>query len=189
MPPKHLLLTGYRGCGKSAVGNRLSQSLSLDLIDTDLAIESTAGKTIAEIFAESGQEGFRILESNQIASLVLLTQPTIISLGGGAILRPENRQRIRGLGNTVWLQATPDTIHDRVANDSSTQTRRPKLSQLGDLDEIRSILEVRTPLYQEVADLVVSTDGRTTDEVAHIVAQWYRSLPRAKGDGVLYGTR
>ena len=177
MPPKHLLLTGYRGCGKSAIGQLLSQLLSRDLIDTDLAIESAAGKTIAEIFTELGHEGFRDLESDQIASLVSITQPVIISLGGGAILRPENRQRIRSLGKTVWLQATPKTIHDRVANDRSTQTRRPKLSQLGDLEEIRSILEVRMPLYQEVADLVVSTDGRTTDEVACIVAEWIRSLP------------
>ena len=177
MLSKHLLLTGYRGCGKSAVGNLLSQLLSRDLIDTDLAIELAANKTIAEIFTESGQDRFRDLESNQIASLVLLTQPMIISLGGGAILRPENRQLIRNLGKTVWLQATPDTIHDRVSKDGSTQTRRPKLSQLGDLEEIRSILEVRTPLYEEVADLVVSTDCRTTDEVARIVAEWVRSLP------------
>ncbi len=177
MTPKHLLLTGYRGCGKTAVGQLLSQLLSRDLIDTDLAIEFATGKTIAEIFTELGQEGFRDLESDQIASLVLLIQPSIISLGGGAVLRPENRQRIRSLGKTVWLQATPDTIHDRVANDVSTQMRRPKLSQLGDLDEIRSILEERVPLYREVADLAVSTDSRTMEEVASIVAEWVRSLP------------
>ena len=177
MTPKHLLLTGYRGCGKSAVGQLLSQLLARDLIDTDLAIESAAGKTIAEIFTELGQVGFRNLESDQIASLASLNQPAIISLGGGAILRPENRQRIRSLGKTVWLQATPDTIHDRVANDRSTQMRRPKLSPLGDLDEIRSILEERMPLYREVADLTVSTDSRTMDEVASIVADWVRTLP------------
>ena len=103
--------------------------------------------------------------------------PAVISLGGGAILRPENREWIRNLGKTVWLQAEPDTIHVRIAEDESTKARRPKLSQLGDLEEIRSILEVRVPLYQEVSDLAVSTDGRTMDEVAATIADWYRNIP------------
>jgi len=177
MPQKHLLLTGYRGCGKSVIGQRLSLTLSRDFIDTDIAIESAAGKSIAEIFEDVGQEGFRDLESQVIASLKSLPMPAVISLGGGAILRPENRDWIRDLGKTVWLQAAPDTIHVRIAEDTSTKARRPKLSQLGDLEEIRSILEIRVPLYQEVSDLAVSTDGRTMDEVAAIIVDWYRSIP------------
>lgn len=177
MPQKHLLLTGYRGCGKSVVGQRLSMALSRDFIDTDTAIESAAGKSIAEIFEDVGQEGFRDLESQQIANLITLSMPAVISLGGGSILRPENREWIRKLGRTVWLQAEPDTIRVRIADDASTKSRRPKLSQLGDLEEIRSILEVRVPLYQEVSDLAVSTDGRTMDEVAATIADWYRNIP------------
>jgi len=177
MPQKHLLLTGYRGCGKSVIGQRLSLTLSRDFIDTDVSIESAAGKSIAEIFEDVGQEGFRDLESQQIASLKSLSMPAVISLGGGAILRPENREWIRNLGKTVWLQAAPDTIHVRIAEDASTKARRPKLSQLGDLEEIRSILEIRVPLYQEVADLAVSTDGRTMDEVSTIITDWYRNIP------------
>ena len=177
MPQKHLLLTGYRGCGKSAIGQRLALKLSLDFIDTDLSIESAAGKSIAEIFEDIGQEGFRDLESYQIESLKSLSIPAVISLGGGAILRAYNREWIRNLGKTVWLQADPNTIHVRIAEDEATKVRRPKLSPLGELDEIRSFLEMRVPLYQEVADLAVSTDGRTMDEIAAVIADWYRSIP------------
>lgn len=173
---KHLILTGYRGCGKSAVGKLLSVSLSRKLIDIDLAIESSTDKSIAEIFSEVGQEVFRDLEATQIASLVLLKESAIISLGGGAILRSENRKCIRNLGKTVWLQATPETILDRISNDRTTQSRRPKLSKLGDMEEIRSILDMRIPWYNEVADLAVSTDGVSMERVAEIVADWFHHI-------------
>ncbi len=172
----HLLLTGYRGCGKSAVGQLLSVSLSRKLIDIDLAIESSTGKSIADIFSQIGHEGFRELESTQIASLVLLKESAIISLGGGAVLRPENRKCIRNLGKTVWLQATPETILERISNDETTQTRRPKLSKLGDLEEIRSILEMRIPWYNEVADLAVSTDDKSLEFVAEIISDWFHRI-------------
>ncbi len=176
MPLKHLLLTGYRGCGKSAVGKLLSESLARQLIDTDVAIEIEAGQTIAKIFKQRGQEGFRDLESNQIASLVSLKDPAIISLGGGAILRPENRNCIRNLGKSVWLQATPETIFERISRDSKTQVQRPKLSKLGDMDEIRTILEARVAWYKEVADFTVSTDGLSVERIAEIIVDWFHPI-------------
>ncbi len=176
MPLKHLLLTGYRGCGKSAVGKLLSESLSRQLLDTDVAIEIAAGQTIAEIFEQRGQEAFRDLESSQIASLVSLKDPAIISLGGGSILRPENRNCIRNLGKSVWLQATPETIFQRISNDGTTRVRRPKLSTLGDMDEIRSILEARIPWYNEVADFAVSTDGVSVERIAEIIVDWFHRI-------------
>ena len=176
MASTHLLLIGYRGCGKSGVGKLLSELLDRDLIDTDIAIETSEGKTIAEIFAEVGEEGFRDLESNQIANLDSLKESAIISLGGGAILRPENRRCIRNLGKTVWLQATPETIFERISNDETTQSRRPKLSNLSDSDEIRSILEMRVPWYKEVADLAVSTDGVSMERVAKTIVDWHQRI-------------
>ena len=150
--------------------------MKFHFIDTDIAIETRAGKTIAEIFAEIGEEGFRDLESNQIAGLDSLRESAIISLGGGAILRPENRRCIRTLGQTVWLQATPETIFERISNDETTQSRRPKLSKLSDRDEIRSILEMRVPWYNEVADLTVSTDGLSIERVAETIVHWLRRI-------------
>ena len=176
MAPKHLLLTGYRGCGKSGVGKLLSELLRRDFIDTDIEIEINAGKTIAELFTEVGEEGFRDLESDQIVSLGSIKESAIISLGGGAILRPENRRCIRNLGKTIWLQATPETIFERISKDETTQSRRPKLSKLSDKDEIRSILELRVPWYKEVADLAVSTDGHTIERVAETIVDWLQRI-------------
>ena len=176
MPLKHLLLTGYRGCGKSAVSKLLSESLSRQLIDTDVAIEIKTGQSIAEIFEQRGQEGFRDLESSQISSLFSLKDPAIISLGGGAILRPENRNCIRNLGKSVWLQAMPETIFERISKDGTTQMRRPKLSRLGDMDEIRSVLEARVPWYKEVADFTVSTDGVSVEQIAEIIVDWFHRI-------------
>jgi shikimate kinase len=176
MNPMHLLLTGYRGCGKSVVGRRLAQLLNRPLVDIDLEIESSSGKTIAELFSEIGEQGFRDLESNRIAMQRSLQQPAIISLGGGSVLRQENRECIRSLGHTVWLQATPETIFKRISEDNSTQARRPKLSMFGDMDEIRSILEKRIGWYKEVSDFAVATDGLTLDKVADLILDWYQHI-------------
>jgi shikimate kinase len=176
MSEQHLLLTGYRGCGKSAVGQRLADLLNRPIVDIDLEIEASTGQSIAEIFDAVGEQGFRDLESSQISELASLSIPSIVSLGGGAILREENRNRIRSLGVCVWLQASPETIHERISKDKATQARRPKLSALGDLDEIRSILEMRLPWYNEVADLSIATDDRSLDEVAQSILHWFQSL-------------
>ena len=176
MTPKHLLLTGYRGCGKSVVGQRLARLLKRPLVDVDLEIEATSGKTIADLFLEVGEQGFRDLESDQIANQQRLEMPAIISLGGGSVLRQENRDRIRGLGHTVWLQATPETILERISNDKSTQARRPKLSKLGDMDEIRLILAKRIEWYKEVSDFAVATDGLSLDSVADLILDWYQRI-------------
>lgn len=173
--PKHLLLTGYRGCGKSTIGRLLAAGLSRNFVDTDLEIESKAGKSIAEIFSESGEAGFRDLESWQIANLILLSAPSIIALGGGAIIRPENRLGIRALGKTVWLQASSATILHRIASDESTQSRRPKLSKLGHSDEIETILSTRIPWYKEVSDFVISTDESPMEHVVQSILEWYQS--------------
>jgi shikimate kinase len=176
MSSKHLLLTGYRGCGKSAVGDRLARRLNRHLIDIDVEIESNAGKSIAELFSEVGEQGFRELESYLIVRQRSLEHPSIISLGGGSVLRQENRDCIRDLGHTVWLQATPETIFERISNDKLTQARRPKLSKLGDMDEIRSILAKRIEWYKEVSDFAVATDGLSMDKVTELILDWYQHI-------------
>jgi len=173
MTPKHLLLTGYRGCGKSAVGRRLAESLAYGFVDTDVEIEASSERSIAELFADVGQEGFRNLESIQISNLFARNEPAVISLGGGAILRPGNRECIRKLGKTVWLQAEPQTIFDRISKDATTQARRPKLSKLGDMDEIRSILESRIPWYKEVANFSIPTDGQSLENLVDSILYWF----------------
>ena len=154
--------------------------MSRNWIDTDVSIEADAGRTIVDIFADEGEAGFRNLESAQILGLGSLKESAIISLGGGAVLRSENRKRIRELGKTVWLQASVETIHGRIANDLTTQARRPKLSKLGDLEEIRTILETRWAWYNEVADLAINTDDLSMQQVAATVADWFQLITGAQ---------
>ena len=175
MVQKHLFLTGYRGSGKSTIGKLVASHLSLAFVDTDVEIELQSGNTIAEIFARSGEAAFRDLESEQLSQLRSLTEPAVVSLGGGSILRQENRECIKQLGRTVWLQASPENIFGRISKDVNTQTRRPKLSKLGDLEEIRSILAERSVVYEEVADRWVSTDELSMESVAMKIVHWYRT--------------
>jgi shikimate kinase len=159
-----LFLIGYRGTGKTAVARELAAVLDCQWVDTDELIEREAGKTIAEIFAEDGEEWFRELEARTVAVLCG-KRGMIVALGGGAVLREENRTAITAAGPVVWLTAGVDTILARLASDPTTASRRPNLTT-GGRAEIESLLAVRTPLYRECATLVVNTEGKTPAEVA-----------------------
>ena len=160
-----IYLTGYRGTGKTSVGAVLAERLALPLIDLDEAIERAAGRTIRQIFATGGEEAFREAEAACLAE-VACGPRAVVALGGGAILRPANRQRIRSSGLCVWLDADAETLARRLVADATTAERRPALTQLGQRDEIERLLEVRRPLYREAAEHRVETAGKTIEQVA-----------------------
>jgi shikimate kinase len=164
----NLLLIGYRGTGKSAVAQHLALALAYDWVDADVELELRAGRSIAAIFADSGEAAFRDLESAELAELVRRKR-TVIALGGGVVLRDENRALLRCGGKVVWLTADPETIHDRLAEDPVSSARRPPLTSAGGLEEIRQLLAVRTPLYRECAELVV--DKSPAEVAAEILRQ------------------
>jgi shikimate kinase len=114
---------------------------------------------------------FRDLESAVVADLCAGDR-TVLALGGGAVLREQNRDHLRQAGKVVWLQATPATIRARIAADPATADRRPPLTRAGGLAEIEDVLARRAPIYQQCADLVVDTEEKTPAEVAaEIVAE------------------
>jgi shikimate kinase len=156
-------LIGYRGTGKSTVAKLLASKLGWTWVDSDEEIERRAGKSIKEIFQDGGEPAFRDWESTVIAD-VLQRDKLILSLGGGAGLRPQNRAAIRR-GQVIWLTADPRTIELRVSGDPSTSARRPNLTTAGGLAEIEHLLSLREPLYRECADGAVDTVGRTPDQV------------------------
>src|SRR5438128_2572326 len=162
----NLALIGYRGTGKSTVARLLAERLGWQSVDADHEIERRAGKSIAAIFADEGEPAFRDLETRVVVDFAQL-RSAVVALGGGAMLRAENRVAIRGVGSVVWLTASADTIESRLAADERTAQRRPNLTAAGGRAEIEQLLASREPTYRECATLIVATDGKTSADVAN----------------------
>ncbi len=170
-----IALIGYRGSGKTNVAPLLAKGLGWDWIDADDMIESNAGRSIAAIFADEGEPAFRDWESKVLSELVNRDK-IVLALGGGVVLRPENREKLcDGRGATVWLRAPATTLFNRISADISTEARRPKLTAAGGLAEIQLLLEQREPFYQQCADFVVDTETKTPEDVAKEIWQWWRN--------------
>lgn len=167
-----IFLIGYRGTGKTTVARELASRLGFEWVDADDVVEQQAGKTIARIFEDGGEGAFRDWEAGVVAALSRKRR-VVVALGGGAVLREENRQAIRGAtGHVVWLTASVDTILERLTADAATASRRPDLTRIGGRAEIEELLAKRTPLYRECATLIVDTEGKGAAEVAEeIVAR------------------
>jgi shikimate kinase len=164
-PPVSLI--GYRGTGKSTVARLLAQRLGRDFFDADDELEARAGKTIREVFAEEGEPGFRDREADVLAELCRRGR-CVIATGGGVVLRPDNRRRLKERTFPVWLTADPETIWQRLQQDDSTSARRPALT-VGGLEEVRQLLAAREPLYRDCARWAVDTAARTPEEVANLI--------------------
>ncbi len=152
-----ITLIGYRGSGKTTVARPLAERLGWNWVDADTEIERTAGRTIREIFAQQGEPAFRELERQVMAEL-LGRDRLVIAAGGGAILNPETRARVRQAGPVIWLQASLQTLQSRIQQDATTAERRPNLTNAGGLTEIAQVLAIREPLYRECATLTIDTD-------------------------------
>lgn len=170
----HIYLMGYRGSGKSTVGRLLADVMGWPMVDTDTLIEATAGHSIRQIFAEEGEAGFRDREEAVVSQVSTRPEPTVIALGGGAILRPANQQSIRQSGRVVWLEGSPAALLARIEDDQTTADRRPRLSKLSGYDEIVEILAARESIYRHLADLTVNTDDRQPDELVAEIADWLK---------------
>lgn len=152
--------------GKSAIGRRLAQSCGWPCFDLDEMIVSALQRPITQIFAELGEERFRDEEARVLKNLDD-SKPSIIIAGGGAVLRAENRERLRKLGTVVCLTADLATLRQRL----SAGADRPLLRG-GDLGErIEALLRERKPFYDQTADLTIDTSALSPDEVAESIAK------------------
>ncbi len=178
---EQIVLIGYRGCGKTSVGRALAARIGYDFVDTDECVQDRAGSTIAEIFAERGEQGFRDLEVAEVAA-ALACRRTVISVGGGAVERDENRLRLASTF-VVWLTADPMTIQHRIEHDRASQAQRPSLLGLDPSAEIAVKLAQRTPLYRGLATITVDTTAATIGELVDTIATHWQSARRERREG------
>lgn len=163
-----IALIGYRGTGKTSVAQALALRLGWNWADADVEIELKAGKNIAAIFADEGEQVFRDMESQVLETLCHRAR-TVLALGGGAVLRPENRQFLQSCQAVAWLQASAQTIARRLESDPATALRRPNLTNHGGRTEIDLLLTERAPIYRECATLEVDTEDRAPAEIADAI--------------------
>lgn len=158
---RHLILIGFMGSGKTSLGKRLAKALGRPFVDTDQQVEKTAGKKISDIFQEEGESGFRRRETEALAKLKEEKKPCVISVGGGLPVQPQNHLLLEQLGTVIYLEAPVEVLEQRLAGD----TGRPLLAG-GDLHtRIVQLMEQREEIYQEVADLIVQTGGKSFEEL------------------------
>ena len=161
----NIVLIGYRGTGKSAVGKILAAQLGRRLVSTDEEIIRRAGKSIPDIVAAHGWEYFRDLESAVCQDLAGRDN-LVIDTGGGAILRDENVKVLKGNGRLIWLTASVETIAARIGGDR----QRPSLTgTTSHVAEIRDVLSERIPKYKAAADHSIPTDGLSVEELAKTI--------------------
>ncbi|MEW6447059.1 MAG: shikimate kinase [Bacillota bacterium] len=165
---KKVVLIGFMGTGKTAVGRRLARLLGWDFVDTDTEIEELTGKTVARIFKEDGEVRFRS-EENLLCRRLENSTRTVIATGGGMVLNPENVALLRKNGVLIKLYADPEVIMQRVKN---KKKGRPLLK--GNLQErVKQLLAERHSAY-DIADFAVDTGKQDPDASAMIIYNYLR---------------
>ena len=164
--PSSVFLIGPMGSGKTAVGKALARRLGLEFVDSDAEIESRTGVDIAYIFEREGEEGFRIRERDVIDALTQLPG-VVLATGGGAILLPENRERLAARGTVVLLETTVERQLERTRR----SRHRPLLAGTDRRARLEELAKVREPLYRSIAAITIRTDGRAPAAVAGEIAR------------------
>jgi len=164
--PRNIFLIGPMGAGKSAVGRHLARTLHLSFVDSDDEIESRTGVDIPFIFEKEGEAGFRKRETVVIDDLSKM-EGIVLATGGGAIIDPDNRSRLGGRGFVVYLFTSVDQQVLRTRKGRE----RPLLENADPEGTLQELLVQRDPMYREIADLVIETDGRKVNSVANEIVE------------------
>ncbi|MHB1565812.1 MAG: shikimate kinase [Acidiferrobacter sp.] len=166
-----IFLVGPMGVGKSTIGRALAEHLGQEFCDSDHEIERRTGATIALIFAVEGEAGFRRRESAVLAELAAGPH-RVVATGGGAVIAPANRALLREQGCTVYLEASPAVLWERLRRDRS----RPLLQTEDPRAQVEALCRERDAFYREVADLIINTERRSPHSTARVIACGLRNL-------------
>jgi shikimate kinase len=164
----NIVLIGYRGSGKSAVGRRLAERLELKFVDTDDLIEERQGVPISDIVKSHGWGHFRKLERNTIEE-ISNEDHLIIAPGGGAVLDSDNVKAFKKNGVIIWLKAERQTLLKRLNQDAGTNTRRPTLTGKGTSEELKEVMSLREPIYERVSEIQIDTSMMDVEAVVEHV--------------------
>lgn len=149
------------GCGKTTVGKALAARLGCEFADLDELIVQTEGRTIPEIFSQSGEEYFREVETRLICSF---DRPAVVALGGGAVMKKENTEAMSRLGVLIFIDTDFDACYSRICGDKN----RP-LAANSDKAELLQRYEARLPIYRSASDVTVSGIGSPEDIASEII--------------------
>ncbi len=176
---ENVVLIGFSGTGKSAVGRRLADRLGWPFVDSDQVIVERFGKSIARIFREEGEAVFRAAEREVVARLCA-GRRQVIALGGGAVVDPANRAWIRRGNRVVCLEARPETILTRLTAQPTVEVR-PLLAGPDPLARIIGLKAERAPFYA-IADVTIDTEGLTPDQVVERILAWLKQVGPPTGE-------
>jgi len=169
---RNLILVGPMGAGKSTIGRLLAKELRLPFKDSDKEIEQRTGADIPWIFDVEGEQGFRDREQSMLEELCL-ADGVVVATGGGAVLRPANREALRGGGRVVYLHTSVEQQIDRTSRDRN----RPLLRTADPGRVLRDLMAIRDPLYREIADIIIETDERPPRMVVQEILERLQALP------------
>ena len=158
-------LVGMPGSGKSTIGRQLAHRAGVPFIDLDHRLEQTLGTSIRSFFEAEGEARFRDLESEALAEVVAQPGGMVLSTGGGAVLRPANRDILRAFGDVLYLRAAPEEIYRRVKYDKT----RPLLQGGNPMDKLRDLYAQRDALYRETAHYIIETGRPTVHTLVNMI--------------------
>ena len=162
------------GSGKSTVGRQLARQLGLQFVDCDSVIEQQIGMPIRDWFAAHGEDAFRDVEQDVIDELTQ-RDGVVLATGGGAVLRPANRQRLHERGRVIYLRSSPEALFRRLRHD----TKRPLLQVADPLKRLRALYAERDPLYRECAHFVIDTHGSSLSMLVNRIMMQLELAPEA----------
>lgn len=165
---RHLVLVGLMGAGKSTVGAVCATRLGRPFVDTDQVVETTAGRSVREIFDADGEDAFRALERAAVREVATAPAPAVIACGGGVAVDPENRAVLRDHGFVVWLDAPVSALAERATR---TPGARPLLASGDPVETLDRLAAARHDAYAAIAHSRVDTDGRSVDAVTDLVLE------------------